>query len=145
MAPPRAHARADRRRRFGAWFGLLLLIADLLAIGGTPPRASTTATPLFAQDLAGDRIVICTAGGMVVIDRATGQPVPPDADAPHRDLCVFCLPCLQGGFALPTVAALARPAAPAEAAPLFPERPSHRPPRPTSQAWPRGPPGAFPA
>ncbi len=70
---------------------------------------------------------------MVVIDRATGQPVPPDADTRRHDLCIFCLPCLQGGFAVPMVAALARPAAPAEAAeaaPLLPERPSHRPARP---------------
>lgn len=141
MALPASLSPISRPRRWGVWFGLLLLLADLLASGLAPPRAAMAGNPLFAQDATGDRIVVCTAGGLVVIDRATGQPVTPDADTTaQRDFCVFCLPCMQGGFALPSSAAPALPVVQR----IIPPRPrataTTPPHRPTGDAWPRGPP-----
>ncbi len=140
MALPAPLSPIRRPRLWGVWFGLLLLIADLLASGLPPPRAAVADSPLFVQKATGDRIVICSPGGLVVIDRATGLPVTADADAPKRDFCVVCLPCMQGGFALPPSIDPAQPVVQR----IIPQRPRAvtiaLPHRPAGDAWPRGPP-----
>lgn len=106
------------RRVFAAWLGLFLL-AWMVVAGSVLPverardSASGAAMAGFAQELLGDRIVICTAGGMVALDRNTGQILDdgpasvPGQDNPvpdshgHGSLCLFCLPLLHAGLGGP--------------------------------------------
>ncbi|UKJ76047.1 hypothetical protein [Azospirillum brasilense] len=95
----------------------------------------------------GDRIIICTAAGLVVIDRETGAPVPDD-DAPGHDpaadFCQFCLPILHGKAATPVVAEPPLPAVGTARCepPLTTE--SWMPGRRFGAAWPGGPPPSRP-
>ena len=78
----------------GAWIVLFNLFAAFLV--GATAKAN-------AADLGGDRIVVCTGGGMVALDR-DGQPIDPGGDQ-GQPLCPFCLPTLQGHLLAPALAA----------------------------------------
>ncbi|MTJ81239.1 MAG: hypothetical protein F8N37_09500 [Telmatospirillum sp.] len=97
------------RRRWASWLGLGLLYLNLLAAAATPPSPHGS-VPLFARDLfQSDRIIVCTASGMVVVDSA-GRPVD---DGRHRtshdEFCVFCLPLLHSGTDVPALAVVLAP------------------------------------
>lgn len=93
------------RRGVVAWIGLILLTFNVVAGGALPAGASGTSQPLFAQDLFGDRIVICTSTGMVVMDR-DGNLVEADHGVGQTDLCVFCLPLVGGTLHVPAQTAV---------------------------------------
>ncbi len=94
-----------RRRFVAAWAGLAILLLNVLAAAVLPPPAAQDSA--FAQSLSG-RIVICTAGGLEVVN-PDGKPVS-DTPPHHSGICVFCLPLLHGGFDAPAVvAALPQP------------------------------------
>ena len=101
------------RRTVASWLGLFLLFSNIVGIGSLPARSAEAGPAPFAQELSGDRIVICTAAGMVVLDR-DGHPVETGKTAGHTDFCVFCLPLMHGGMvdAPATVAVVDIPAVP---------------------------------
>lgn len=77
-----------RNRRFvAAWAGLFLLLFNVVAGG-----ALATQAPLNFGD--GDHLIVCTAGGMAVIDR-NGTPVAPE-HAGLNGFCGYCLPLMHG-------------------------------------------------
>ncbi|MGE5477944.1 MAG: DUF2946 family protein [Bacteroidales bacterium] len=111
---PARHARRSSPRRSPwrlptAWLGILLVAFNLLA-GSVGP---TTAAPTAADGL----IVVCTVGGMRMVDPAAA---PGDTQLPASaadGLCVFCLPLVHAGSAAvadeframpPTVTVVAR-------------------------------------
>lgn len=142
------------RLRIGALACLALLTLQFLSAGLPPPSAGSAPSfaPPFAQELLGDRIVICTSAGLVVIDRLTGERIAaetaPDrrtdgspVDGAHDGaFCLFCLPLLHGNSQTPPPVECPVPASrpvlwrpiPASSDPL--------PGRPSGSAWPRGPP-----
>ncbi|WP_114861894.1 DUF2946 family protein [Azospirillum brasilense] len=134
--------RTGARLRAGMLCGLILLLIGQVLAAALPAPPSGRA-PRFAQDLLGDRIVICTAAGLVVIDRETGAPVPADGAPGHdpaADFCQFCLPILHGKAATPVVGELPLPAvgvARCEPPPAIECRTAGRR---FGAAWPRGPP-----
>lgn len=128
-----------RTRAVLVWAGALVLAGQMLAAALLPPTALRGA-PLFAQGLDGDRIVICTANGLVVIDRKTGKPAAPAPGDGARDFCQFCLPCLQGGVAVPGTIALPLPRPDGVAVGFWAAAPFVRPRRAMGAAWPRAPP-----
>ncbi len=131
------------RRGVSVWLGLLLLAFNVLAADMLADRADA-ATPSaqapFAQALRGDRIIVCTAAGLVVLDR-TGHPVGGNS-AGHRGLCVFCLPLMQGGATAPLLLAVAAPppARPARAVAWTAASSPILPARPMGSVSSRGPP-----
>lgn len=77
-----------RSRRFvAAWAGLFLLFFNVVAGGAL----ATQAPPSLSS---GDHMVVCTAGGMAVIDR-NGTPVAPE-HAGLNGFCGYCLPLMHG-------------------------------------------------
>ncbi|PGH57191.1 hypothetical protein CRT60_12015 [Azospirillum palustre] len=143
------------RLRIGALACLALLTLQILAAGQPQPSAGSASADFtlpFAQDLLGDRIVICTSAGLVVIDRRTGERITaetapgrrsdgaPAGDGHDGAFCLFCLPLLHGNSQTPPPVECPVPASrpvlwrpiPASSAPL--------PGRPSGSAWPRGPP-----
>lgn len=125
-----------------SWLGLILLAFNMLAGSGIATQASASNQAPFVQELLGDRIVVCTAGGMVVLDR-DGHPVQSDSGAGHADFCVFCLPLMHGGVQAPI--AMTFVIAPIEhrQPELVPDQPSHpKPARLAGSASPRAPPFA---
>jgi hypothetical protein len=99
-APVRSAAPSWRRRsRLAAWLGLALLTLTVFANGAMPAPAKGMTTPI-EQQLFGDRIVICTPGGLMVVDR-DGKPVPADDGVQHAQICVFCLPLMHAGLNVP--------------------------------------------
>lgn len=82
------------RRLVASWLGLILLAFNILGAGAVPAQAEGS-TPLFAQELLGDRIVVCTAAGMVVMDR-DGNIIDTGDSSAHSNFCVFCLPLMHG-------------------------------------------------
>lgn len=130
------------RRTLAAWLGLLLLAGDLLAVAALPAAGTATRPPAFAASLSGSLTVICTPGGLLVVDR-DGRPVDPDDRSTRGDLCVFCLPLSFGGMdGPPATPAAAEPEPPRHLRPtpaVAPHRPSARP---AGAASARGPPPA---
>lgn len=92
------------RRSFVSWLGLLLLSFNIF--GAATVSAQAAGTPLFAQELLDDQIVVCTAAGMVVLDR-NGTPVGNGNGAAHRDICSYCLPLMHGGVQTPALLTVA--------------------------------------
>lgn len=76
------------RRLVSAWAGLFLLLFNVLA--GSSLQAEPT--PNLADN--SDHLIVCTAGGMAVIDR-NGTPVAPE-HAGQNGFCGYCLPLLHG-------------------------------------------------
>lgn len=127
------------RRHVVSWIGLILLAFNVLGAGSMPAQAEGT-TPLFAQELLGDRIVICTAAGMVVMDR-DGNILDTQGPSAHTSFCVYCLPLMHGGVQAPAVIALAVLVEPVETQAFLPaEQPAPRLTRPSGTAQPRAPP-----
>jgi hypothetical protein len=90
------------RREVASALGVLLIVFNVIAGIGLGASAKAD-SPMFA-DILGDRIVICTAFGMVVVDHEGRQlssqapHSPPDHLGPQ---CVYCLPLLQGNAVAP--------------------------------------------
>jgi hypothetical protein len=82
------------RRKIASWLGLVVLAFNVLGPGAMPANAAGAGTAAFAQGLNSDRIVVCTAAGMVVMDR-DGNILDEEAGA-AGGLCVFCLPLMHG-------------------------------------------------
>ena len=128
------------RRVVASWLGLILLISNILGAVGLPARPAEAGPALFAQELNSDRIVVCTAAGMVVLDR-DGNPVETGQTGGHTDFCVFCLPLMHGGIDAPaTVAVIDVPVAPSVAAITPTEASQPAPTRLAGAASPRAPP-----
>ncbi|OIQ85578.1 hypothetical protein GALL_325780 [mine drainage metagenome] len=129
------------RRRVAAVLGLLLMAFNLLLGSGISAEAAGAGhEPLFAQELLSGHIVVCTAGGLVVLDRS-GHPVDHHGAAGHSDFCVFCVPLLHGG--LDTAAAATLPMAVETPQPAALPQPVFRTPAPVrlaGAASPRAPP-----
>lgn len=83
------------RRLTAAWIGLLVLVFNIAGGGLLPTRPASAAATPFAQSLTDGRIVICTATGLVVMDR-DGTVISTGDQPGGSDLCVFCLPMLHG-------------------------------------------------
>lgn len=121
------------RRAVAAWVGLFLLLFNLVAGGALPAQAAGS----LSSD---DHLVVCTAGGMAVIDR-NGTPVTPD-HAGENGFCGACLPFCHGAVLAPTAALLPQPILqPVPRAPLADAEPANVP-RPLRLAFPRAPPQA---
>lgn len=107
-APVRSAAPSWRwRRSVAAWLGLALLTLTVFANGAMPAPAKDVTTPV-EQQLFGDRIVICTPGGLIVVDRE-GNPIPTEDGGQHANICVFCLPLTHAGIDAPAAADLIPP------------------------------------
>ncbi len=89
------------RRRVVSTLGLLVVLFNLVA-GTLLASTSTSGAAPFLEETFGDRIVVCTGAGMIVLD-ADGNPLPQDGTAP---MCVFCLPLVHGGADAPVMVAL---------------------------------------
>lgn len=127
------------RRIVVALLGLLVVTFNV--VGALPAQAEGT-NPLFAQGLRDDRIVICTAAGLVVMDK-DGNIIDTSSDG-HADFCVFCLPLMHGGAKAPTLVSLSAIApyrAFAGEVPAF-VPPAVKPARLDGAASPRAPPRA---
>lgn len=128
------------RRLVSALLGLLILSFNIFGGNVLPARAAQAGTAPFAQGLLEDRIVICTATGMVVVDR-DGNIIETGAGTGHGDLCVFCLPLMHGGAQAPTSLAVIIVAQPAFVGEFSPAAPAPaKPVRLAGAAAPRAPP-----
>ncbi len=129
------------RRGVVSWLGIVLLAFNVVAAGLLPARPADAGPAPFAQDITGDRIVVCTGTGMVVMDRE-GHVIDTGKDAGHPDFCVFCLPLMHvnaQASAAPVLVAVAVPAIPAgEFAPA--PSPVSKPARLLGASSPRAPP-----
>lgn len=93
-------SRGRGRRGVTALFGLWLILFNIVAAAALPSSAQAGRAP-FLDGALGDRIVICTGAGMIVVDRE-GHPVKTPAGEPEP-LCPFCLPLMQGAVDAPAV------------------------------------------
>jgi hypothetical protein len=98
-------SRGDLRRFVVSLLGLFVLTFNIVGAGAMPARADEAGNAPFAQALLDDRIVICTATGMVVMDR-DGNIIDAGSAGTHDNLCVFCLPLMHGGAKAPTAQVL---------------------------------------
>ncbi len=94
------------RRRLVSWLGLFLLVFNVLGASALPARSAEAGPAPFAQEFLGDRIVVCTAAGMVVMDLNGNVVGTGDTSAAHSDFCVYCLPLMHGGAQLPAAVLL---------------------------------------
>lgn len=120
------------RREVVGWLGLFLLIFNVTAAGALPVQAMPT-----AED---GHLIICTAGGMAVIDR-NGTPVAPD-HAGVNGFCGACLPLLHGAVVTPTAVPLPVPFVQPLPRALIADAEPAVVARPLRLAFPRAPPRA---
>lgn len=123
------------RREVVSWAAILLLAVNVLASGALPAQpislSSDNAVGLLAQAME-----ICSDHG--VDQQSSGQPSNHDGHGLH---CVFCLPLLHGGLALPDgVAAVEKPAEAKGRAVFVGEQQHFVPARFLSSISPRAPP-----
>lgn len=90
------------RREVVSALGLLVVFFNLVA-GTLLSSGAGAADAPFLDEIFGDRIVICTGAGMIVLD-ADGNQIPQNGAA--DPMCVFCLPLMQGSADAPVVLAL---------------------------------------
>jgi hypothetical protein len=130
-------SRGSLRRRIASLFGLLAILFELVA-GTLLATTAEAGTAPFLDEMFGDRIVICTGAGMIVL----GPDGSPASDTGAVEpLCVFCLPLISGSAAAPVlVALLAMPRASDVAIPLVESVLAPNPSPTVSSASPRGPP-----
>jgi len=113
------------RRAVLSWLSLAVLLVNLLG-GLALPRTGAAApgfvaaVPGFVRALSQDHIVICTAFGMVEMDRDGHRTDSGSGGIAHGEFCPFCLPLMQGGVQLPASLALAAPPALDETPSVFP-------------------------
>lgn len=83
------------RRLVVAWLGVVLLVFNLAASGGSLLGPADTAQTPFptSVDISATHVTICTTAGMVEID-GDGKPLPSPS---HGGICVFCLPLMHSG------------------------------------------------
>jgi hypothetical protein len=80
-----------------SWLLWVALVVQILAAA----TASGTATArTLSAGLDDDRMVICTAAGMVVLDQNGTIPAEPGMSG----MCIFCLPLLHAGLTTPDIA-----------------------------------------
>lgn len=91
------------RREVASALGVLVILLNLIA-GTALAATSGNGTAPFLDEVFGDRIVICTGAGMIVLD-AEGNPVRQDGVV--DPMCVFCLPMMAGGADAPAPVVLA--------------------------------------
>jgi hypothetical protein len=123
------------RRRIVSWFSVLLLTFNVFASVAQPSRPIS---------LLNDGSANLLAQAMEICYSHPGEQQTSDAPASHDDHglhCVFCLPLLQGGLALPESAVIANNATPATERLVFGvEQQYVAPARLSSSASPRAPP-----
>lgn len=110
-------SRGRIRREIVSALGLLLVLFNLVAGVLLPSSANAAKSPLL-EEIFGDRIVICTRAGMIVLD-ADGKPVSQSGTV--DPMCVFCLPLMQGSADTPVVVTNAEAPLPFTTARFVPE------------------------
>ncbi len=93
----KAFSRSSHGRSRGGVAARLAILALLLNLLGSvllPVSAARADMPMAGQ-------VVCTVGGMVMLDDDGGQPI--GQDPGHSSLCLFCLPLLHGGVQPPSL------------------------------------------
>lgn len=111
-------SRGGFRREVAAALGLFVLLFNLIA-GTALAATARDGTAPFLDEIFGDRVVICSGAGMIVLD-AEGNPVRSDGGVDA--MCVYCLPMVAGSADAPVVVALLDApvvAAPEVSAPLL--------------------------
>ena len=93
-------SRGRWRRNVAAFFGLWVILFNVAAAAALPSSPLASRAP-FLDGALGDRIVICTGFGMVVVDH-DGHPVKTPTGEP-QPLCPFCLPLMQGALDAPAI------------------------------------------
>lgn len=101
-----------------SWLGLILLALNILGAGILPAQAEGS-TPLFAQELLGDRIMICTAAGMVAMDRDGNIIDTQGPSSGYTGFCAYCLPLMHGDAAAPASIVTIQPPAIAAQEPVL--------------------------
>jgi len=91
--PHRGRVRVRGAALVGMWAILFNLVAAALL--GANAQANS---PMFAG-LGGDRIIVCTGLGAIVLDRR-GNPAPQE-DGGGAPMCPFCLPLMQANVLPP--------------------------------------------
>lgn len=91
------------RRRVAVWLGVLLVFFNVLSGAAVSARADETQP--WAAALSADRIVVCTAAGMVVMDH-DGNVVDHPGDTAQAP-CAFCFPLAHGGVDVPVTVEIA--------------------------------------
>lgn len=134
-------SRCGNLRRFVvSLLGLFILTFNIVGAGAVPARAADAGSAPFAQALLDDRIVICTAVGIVVMDR-DGNIIDTGSAGTHDDFCVFCLPLMHGGAKAPTTLAVVVDLEPAFIGEFSSQAaPAAKPARLAGAAAPRAPP-----
>jgi hypothetical protein len=95
-------SRGSFRREIASALGLLVILFNLIS-GTLLASTAQAGTAPFLDEVFGDRIVICTGAGMIVLG-PDGKPI---SDAGTVEpLCVFCLPLMAGGVDAPVLVAL---------------------------------------
>lgn len=95
-------SRGRIRRTVVSVLGLFVILFNLVAGTLLASTTETGAAP-FLEEMFGDRIVVCTGAGMIVVD-ADGNTVPRDGGV--APLCVYCLPLTAGAADAPVLVAL---------------------------------------
>jgi len=135
----RSH-QGDLRRFVVSLLGLFILAFNVVGAGAVSARANDAGNAPFAQALLDDRIVICTAAGIVVMDR-DGNIIDTGSAGAHDNFCVFCLPLMHGGAKAPSALAVILPLEPIFTGEFSPQAPpAVKPARLVGAAAPRAPP-----
>lgn len=92
-------SRGRIRRVVSSSLGLVIVLFNLLAGIALASDAAAASAP-FEDEIFGDRIVICTGAGRIVLG-LDGKPVP-DVET-SASLCAACLPLVGGSVGLPAV------------------------------------------
>lgn len=130
-------SRGRIRREVASTLGLLVILFNLVA-GTLLASTAEAGTAPFLDEISGDRIVVCTGAGMIVLG-PDGRPVSDTGGV--EPLCVFCLPLVAGGADAPVLVALVeRPLAEAPRTPIVAVVTVPKSAPIVSAASPRGPP-----
>jgi hypothetical protein len=123
------------RREMVSWFAILLLAVNILA-SGTLPAHPISSFSNVSTELLASAMEICAKHGPV--QQSSDLPGEHDDHGLH---CVFCLPLMHGGLALPdTVATIEKPVETKGSFAFASERQQIIPVRFRSIAAPRAPP-----
>lgn len=95
-------SRGGIRREVASALGMLVVLFNLIA-GTALAASSANGTAPFLDEIFGDRIVICTGAGMIVLD-AAGHPI--SSETGVDPMCVYCLPMVAGSADAPGLTVL---------------------------------------